>query len=159
MRLSKAGQPDYKLADWFINWWPVYKLHGQVDIRFATYIYIVIGKDKHLQCMCNHAQIQMWIGICGGRFACCCFDSVFFLLVLTAGPEEVCVWRMVCVLRSVISIPEYSISINAHLTDIAILQSAYSTACMLDWCSHLRGLAVAYIVMCWSHYHGHVRVW
>lgn len=27
----------------------------------------------------------------GAGFACCCFDSVLSLLVLIAGPEEVCV--------------------------------------------------------------------
>lgn len=93
----------------------------------------------------------------GAGFACCCFDSVFSLLVLTAGPEEVCVWRMICVLRNVISIPEYSISINAHLTDNTAV--CLCTTCILDWCSHLRGPAVAHIVMCWLHYHGHMRVW
>jgi len=34
MRLSKAGQLDYKLADQIINWWPVYK-----PVRFTIHVY------------------------------------------------------------------------------------------------------------------------
>jgi len=43
--LSKAGQPDYKPADRFINRWPVYK-----PVRFTI-------SSQHIQFAHNDAQL------------------------------------------------------------------------------------------------------
>jgi len=54
MYLSKAGQPDYKPADRFINWWPAYKpVRFTIGSQHIYTVYTYIMVNFHWEATCS----------------------------------------------------------------------------------------------------------